>query len=195
MNGMMGGRGMDGGPGRGGGMPGMMRQMMSGNLPRGIEAAQLPDRDSDGAQLVVEYCGQCHGIPNPALHGAEDWPSVAERMFKRMAMMARGMGMGRMDVAAPSARERRAIVAYLRAHALTSVAPEEIPAPSSSGARGFEGVCARCHPLPDPTIHTPGEWPAVVARMRAHIRAMEEPRITDQQSREIVAYLQEVSAQ
>jgi cytochrome c5 len=43
------------------------------------------------------------------------------------------------------------------------------PSSSASGAQEFEHVCAKCHALPSPKLHTAAQWPPVVERMRRHL--------------------------
>jgi cytochrome c5 len=175
-----GGRGADRGM-----MRGMMDRMMA-NMPEGVPASALPDPGSRGARLVARYCSQCHGIPSPARQSAEDWEPTVRRMVDRMARMAR-MPMHRIEV--PSDEEEQVILAYLQAHALRAADPAELP-DGGPGARLFAEACSRCHALPDPVQHTPEEWPAVVARMRRHMREMGVAEVTDAQAAAIVAYLQ-----
>lgn len=42
---------------------------------------------------------------------------------------------------------------------------------SASGAKDFDHVCAKCHALPSPKLHTAAQWPQVVDRMRQHSAA------------------------
>ena len=58
--------------------------MLERILPPTFHAGQLPERGSPGAKLVVGYCVQCHNLPNPAMHHAQKWPSVVQRMVGRM---------------------------------------------------------------------------------------------------------------
>jgi cytochrome c5 len=81
-------------------------------LPQAMNQAALPDAQLPGARLLGSYCTQCHGLPNPALHSAEEWPAVAERMYGRMQLLSPA---GR--VRKPDAREFEAIVDYLQTHA------------------------------------------------------------------------------
>ncbi len=108
---------------RGGGMMNrdqmkeMMRGMMAEMLPSGIRPEDLPDRDSSGARLVARFCSQCHDIPSPALHTAQEWPQTASRMFSRMSMMS-GMPMMRgTGMEAPSTAQQKEIVEYLSRNA------------------------------------------------------------------------------
>ena len=58
--------------------------MLERILPPGFEAGMLPQPGSRGAQLELRYCVQCHNLPNPAMHQAEKWAPVVERMVVRM---------------------------------------------------------------------------------------------------------------
>lgn len=48
---------------------------------------------------------------------------------------------------------------------------EDLPDAESRGAKVLGLYCAQCHDLPDPRMHTPEEWEAVVARMEQHMQA------------------------
>lgn len=168
-------------------------------LPSGIPPEQLPAPESRGARLLADYCSQCHGIPSPRRHSAEDWEASARRMFRRMDHMEHMGGgmMGRMhgrrgDVRSPTAYERRAILAYLRDHAMASAEGEALPV--GEGRERFRTVCTRCHALPDPDQHTAEEWPAVVQRMRENMREMEVAEPSDEEAAAIVRYLQRAAA-
>jgi hypothetical protein len=110
--GMCGGRwqGMCGG--RWGGMTEGM--MMGGEMPRGVDPAQLPEPQSTGARLVNQYCAQCHGLPTPALHSAPGWSPVVGRMNARMQWMKQNSSMG---IVAPTPEELKAITEYMQTHA------------------------------------------------------------------------------
>jgi cytochrome c5 len=178
---------MPGGMMNGGGR-GMMQHMMPDMLPPGISPEDLPEPDSPGARLVARYCGQCHNIPSPAMHSAQEWPAVADRMFYRMSMMSGSMEM-MMNVEPPTAEERKTIVAYLRKYAQRSIPPEAIPFPDTQGAAQFKKSCSNCHALPDPGAHTAGEWPQIVERMQAHMRAMNKGEMSENEKKDIVNYL------
>ncbi len=173
-----------------------MRDMMGSQLPPGISPESLPAPDSDGAALVSRYCAQCHNLPSPALHTAEEWPVVAARMFQRMAGMAdrrHRLGMRRhmMSIQAPTGTERNAIVAYLSQHAIRPAAPHPPEAPETTEQTLFRETCSRCHALPHTASHTADEWPLVVERMRQNMETMRRPGISDQERDAIVRYLQE----
>lgn len=114
MAGMMGGGMMMGRDG----MKGMMKEMMGAQLPPGIDPRDLPEATSNGARLLGQYCIQCHEMPGPGMHTAEEWPRVVDRMNQRMQMIS-GRNMMRMmhDIKAPSDNELQSLVAYLQKHA------------------------------------------------------------------------------
>jgi len=197
---MMGGqRGMMGG-GMMKNMREMMQAMMSGVVPPpGIKPEDLPDPNSEGAKLTVKYCTQCHNLPSPLMHAADEWPGIAGRMFHRMAMMVEmgGKGMtgmmGMMNMKAPSTKEQDVMLAYLKKHSLMSIQPDAIPSPRTEGALLFAATCARCHVLPDPKQHTAQEWPQVVARMRKNMATMRKTVPDAATFRTITAFLQDAA--
>jgi cytochrome c5 len=149
--------------------------MLERILPPTFEAAQLPEPRSRGAQLTMRYCVQCHNLPNPAMHHAEKWPGIVERMVLRMqgrgnlgALMEQMMA----GVKAPSEEETGAIVGYLRTHAQKPLDPKLYPEVNRPSGEAFRLACNQCHVLPDPKRHTAAEWRAVVARMQENMEWM-----------------------
>jgi mono/diheme cytochrome c family protein len=149
--------------------------MLERILPPTFDASALPEPESAGARLTRRYCVQCHNLPNPAMHHAAKWPTIVERMVKRM----RGSGnMGPLmedmmaGVEAPSDAAQRTLVAYLRRHSQKPLDPARYPDVAEPGAEPFRLACSQCHVLPDPRRHTAREWPAVVARMQKNMQWM-----------------------
>lgn len=149
--------------------------MLERILPPTFHAARLPERQSNGAKLVVAYCVQCHNLPNPAMHHAEKWPSVVQRMVLRMegkgnmgTLMAEMMA----GVKAPAAEDTRAIIAYLQRHAQKPLDPARYPEVNQPSGEAFRLACNQCHVLPDPQRYTAAEWARVVARMRENMEWM-----------------------
>ena len=144
-------------------------------LPPTFERAQLPEPHSRGAKLTMQYCVQCHNLPNPAMHHAAKWPTIVERMVLRME----GKGnYGRLmfdmmaGVKAPGPGEADALVAYLQKHSQTPLDPRKIPEAYTPAGEPFRLACNQCHVLPDPKRHTAEEWRAVVARMQENMQWM-----------------------
>ena len=144
-------------------------------LPPTFEARQLPEPKSRGARITIQYCVQCHNLPNPAMHHAAKWRSIVERMVPRMegkgnmgTLMADMMA----GVKAPSPDEVKTIVAYLRKHAQKPLDPKKYPEAFTPAGESFRLACNQCHTLPDPQRYTAKEWPAVVARMQENMEWM-----------------------
>ena len=174
----------------GGGMNEMMREMMGGVLPPGIKSGDLPEPDSEGAKLLGRFCTQCHDLPSPLMHTADEWRTVAERMFKRTSMMSGMGGMGMMmRLEAPSERERQSILEFLTSHSLKPLGSLMVPEPETAGAALFIRVCSQCHGPPDIELHKAGEWKDVIERMRRNMRSMDKRGITDAEANEIAGYL------
>jgi cytochrome c5 len=174
--------------------------MLERILPPYFQPADLPERDSRGAQLVRQYCVQCHNLPNPAMHEAAKWKKVVDRMVDRMqgrgnmGVLMRDMMAG---VRAPTEDETKALVAYLRRNAQTPLDPAKYPDIDADAAKSFRLACQQCHVLPDPKRHTAAEWRGVVARMERNMSWMNrvvgskpDPREPQLRSDEIVEWLQ-----
>jgi len=149
--------------------------MLERILPPTFSPAQLPEPASEGARLTLRYCVQCHNLSNPAMHHAEKWPAIVDRMVLRM--QGRG-NMGTLmhemmaGVAAPTAEETRVIAAYLQKHAQAALDPALYPEVGRPSGEAFRVACNQCHVLPDPKRHTADEWPRVVARMQENMEWM-----------------------
>jgi cytochrome c5 len=165
-----------------GGMGGMMRGG-GAQLPE-LLPEQLPDPKSEGADLTVRYCAQCHNLPSPATHSAEEWREV---MDGYMSGHMRPHGM--MIIRQPMSEEQETLLQYLQQHALRTFSGPSLPEPGSPGAERYKTVCMGCHALPDPSLHTAVEWPAVVERMRRNMKVMGKPVINDTERNEISDYL------
>jgi cytochrome c5 len=154
--------------------------------PPGMTAADLPEANSKGAQLVGEYCGQCHNIPTPQMHSATDWPGIARRMWLRMELLP-----SMLQIKVPSAAERFTILDYLNTNAL-KVSGSTLP--PGAGREAFSQVCSQCHALPDPRVHSREDWATVYARMERNMERMKVPPPTREQTTDILLYLQTVAS-
>lgn len=154
--------------------------------PPGVTAADLPDPQSSGAQLVARYCAQCHELPSPAMHSATDWPSIVRRMWLRSEGLSSVLA-----VKVPTVGERFAVMEYLTANAL-KVSGANLPA--GQGRDAFSQVCSQCHALPDPRMHSREDWPTVYARMERNMERMKVGPPTRTQTSDILLYLQMVAS-
>ena len=168
----------------------MMRRMMRGLVPPpGVIPQTLPVPESEGARLLVRYCGQCHDLPSPRYKTANQWPAVFERMSARMQMMSRGGMMGRGRIEAPGAGEARSLLAYLQRHGMQPARAEELQVGAPADRAKFTVICAGCHVLPSPSLHPPEEWPSVVTRMMGNMQLMNRPQMTESQREAVVRFL------
>jgi hypothetical protein len=149
--------------------------MLERILPPTFDLAQLPAPKSRGARLAVQYCVQCHNLPNPAMHHAAKWPAIFDRMVLRM----KGKGnMGELmhemmaGVEAPTDEEAELLLAYLQKYSQRPLDPRKYPAVNLPEGQSFKLACQQCHVLPDPQRHKASEWPAVVARMEKNMEWM-----------------------
>ncbi len=136
-------------------------------MPPGLMPDQLPDAGGPGAVLMQGYCTQCHALPGPGRHSAEEWPHVLDRMLVLMDVADRFGGLLG-DVKTPASDERDQLRSYLELHALKPMAGT----PQGLGASAFESHCSACHVLPDPGQHSLEEWPAVLKRMQRNMSVM-----------------------
>lgn len=170
-----------------------MQQMTGDTLPIGVDSNQLPDPGSSGAKLLSRYCSQCHRIPSPRLHTAQEWPSILARMEERMGETgSRSMGM--MRVSSPSQGELEIMSSYLVANSMVGLDPQQLVEVTGIGADAFKEVCSTCHALPDPRQHTGNEWPAVVDRMTIHMRSLGRVVPNDPELKQVVTFLQSNAA-
>ena len=175
--------------------------MLERIIPPYMEPSRLPEPESAGARLTAKYCVQCHNLASPAMHHAEKWPAIVERMLPRM----RGRGnMGPVmlqmmaDLEAPTVQETAILTAYLQRHAQVRASADSLPEAGRTTAwNSYVQACGQCHVLPDPRRHTRSEWPAVVARMERNMAWMNRvsgsqrnPREPQYRTEDIVAYLQ-----
>jgi len=141
-------------------------------LPPTFDAKKLPEPGSAGAVLTMQYCVQCHNLPNPAMHHAAKWPTIVERMVLRMEGKGNyGKLMFEMmaGVKAPSPEEMRTLVAYLQRNGQKPLDARKYPDAFTAEGEPFRLACRQCHVLPDPKRYTAEEWPAVVSRMQENM--------------------------
>lgn len=146
-------------------------RMLRRILPPGPKVGDLPEPDSPGARALARYCVQCHYLPSPAMHTAQNWPRIVRRMNWRMQGKG-NLGTVMKDmmegVEVPSEAELDALNSYLARFAQKPIDRGRYNLESGDG-RAFDLACSQCHSLPDPKRHTAAEWPEVVERMKRHL--------------------------
>lgn len=76
--------------------------------PQPVSSNSYPAPGSPGARLLMDRCSHCHAPPQPAVHGADEWPGVVYRMQNHMVRR----GYETFDEA-----ERKTLLDYLGEHA------------------------------------------------------------------------------
>jgi len=82
----------------------MMRGGMMGSPSNSTGGDSDSNDNSQGHQVVTHYCAQCHALPSPSQHAADQWPAVVSRMEYYMRQQGRRV---------PTADETKAIEEYL----------------------------------------------------------------------------------
>ena len=154
-------------------------------MPPGLMPNQLPDAGGPGAALMQGYCTQCHALPGPGRHSAEEWPQVLDRMLVLMDVAGRFGGLLG-NVKTPSFDERNQLRSYLELHALKPMART----PQGVGASAFESHCSGCHVLPDPARYNHVDWSSLIKRMQHNMEVMKYPPPSADIMMQIQLYLQ-----
>jgi cytochrome c2 len=75
-----------------------------------IDAAKYPDLNTQAGQAFSAICMQCHALPDPRQHTAQEWPAVVGRMRGNMTTMGKIV---------PDETTTEEIIDFLRRHGLT----------------------------------------------------------------------------
>ncbi|MCW8830173.1 MAG: hypothetical protein OQK32_01505, partial [Gammaproteobacteria bacterium] len=134
-------------------------------------------------------CTQCHALPGPGRHTAEEWPDVLDRMFVLMDMADRFGGLLG-NVKTPSFVEREQLRDYLILYALK---PLKI-APQGVGYNAFENYCGDCHALPDMSQYNHLDKSSLLKRMQRNMEVMKYASPPSAVMMQIQLYLQENSS-
>ena len=65
---------------------------------------------------------------------------------------------------------------------------------SSKEENEYHRVCASCHALPNPQVHTASQWPQVVSQMQQYISSYGMPQPDQQTLHDIEDYLEDHAA-
>lgn len=154
-------------------------------MPPGLSVDLLPDTKGNGASLMQKYCTQCHELPGPGRHTAEEWSPVLERMLTLMDVANRFGGLLG-EIKKPSKEEREQLQLYLSRHGLKPLKKT----PRGLGAIAFENHCSACHATPDPSQYNHDNWPKLLKRMQRNMAVMKYPPPSSEVMLQIQHYLQ-----
>lgn len=162
-------------------------------IPKGMTAAGLPQSESRGASVLLIYCAQCHDLPTPSMHSAQEWHEVLKRMEKHIQSRRGGM-LAR--VLMPPEKDWKVLDEYLSRFSQKPLSPEKLALLQqqadwdSKESRSFQATCGQCHAIPDPAQHSAREWPRVVLRMKNNIRSAKIAVPDNETTEQIITYLQ-----
>lgn len=169
----------------------------TGLPPRQFEREDLPDSDAMGAGLLNVYCVQCHWLPSPQMHSADEWEILMRRMTLRSRLLAhRAEGehiperftAGAQFKVVPTPAHHDSLLAYLKRNALPVVEPERLP--DTRAADLYVDRCTVCHETPSPRAHTESGWEPVLDRMQQNMRLMGVDTLSRDEKRRIWNFLQ-----
>lgn len=180
----------------------LVASLGAGLPPEDYRRAELPESGSHAVALLEAYCVQCHWIPSPEMHSAQEWPILIRRMEMRSRTLQKRLRgemaervMGEMMMAGmghsivPSAAEQDTILRYVQRNALPVVDRESLG--ESEGATLYADVCTRCHQTPDPAAHTVEEWrDEVIPRMQSNMVRMGLEQLTSAERRSVMEFLE-----
>lgn len=164
----------------------IMQRTTADVLPPGIDPSLLPEPKSKSARLLQRYCTQCHYLPGPGRHTAEEWPVVIERMKTRFDMHRQMMG----GIAVPTESESKTLTDYLQTYAQKPIDVTRYSDLDTMTGQSFITTCSLCHVTPDPKQHTAQEWPAVVRRMQKHMFTMRKTVADEATLKHVLKFLQ-----
>lgn len=181
----------------------MVSSVGTGLPPSDFSREDLPEPDSRAAALLETYCTQCHGLPTPQMHAADEWPILVRRMLARAVTLEHRMGgtategllsdlmmAGMARSVVPTPADQDTLLAYVQEHALPTASEAEVP--EGELGRIVTRNCAICHEVPDPDAHTVEEWEQeVVPRMQTNMARMSLPTLTEEEQSRILGWLRE----
>ena len=139
-------------------------------IPKGMIPEDLPDANARGATVLTLYCTQCHDLPTPYMHTANEWPAILQRMSKHTQDIRRGSGM-MTHIMMPPEKDWNILQAYLTEHALTPIVSADYADLGSVEGQSFLRLCSQCHAAPSPASHSRKQWPRIVLRMKSNMKA------------------------
>lgn len=159
-----------------------------GGLMPDLELADLPDSSGAEANMLFNYCSQCHNAPGPGMRTAKQWATIYWDMYWRMHMMNAQFD----NFMVLNYNDSKLLFQYLQKHALKSIRSNQVK-PHLDGMQEYQRTCMQCHDLPDPEAYPNGQWDSLVVRMRRHMESMGKVVPDHEQITRIILYLKHAS--
>lgn len=161
-------------------------------IPFSSAADKLPDSQSKGAKLYANYCSQCHNLPSPRMHSADEWPLRFEKMMDHVRLIAgtsaRYKAGDSSSVKMPAYTEKEEIVSYLGKNGFREL-PANSPLLGEPQAFNVLWYCSVCHAVPEPEQFPADEWGNIVDRMNNYRRKQGRDEMSDADRKAIVNFL------
>jgi len=152
----------------------------------GIDKKKLPEANSRAVELYDSACAFCHELPDPESHDAMEWEFVVDRMEELIVELKEREK--RVDVPWNS-EIKKEILAYLERYAFQGMNPDDLPDSPEKGAKIFKEVCAACHTLHNPSMHSLLVWEYVISKMQHFQKDMGMPFMTEGEVEALLEYL------
>lgn len=153
-------------------------------IPGGLTEDKLPDPQSKGAMLFASYCSQCHNLPSPRMHSADDWPMRFEKMMDHAMLMAGTSP----DVKIPVDKEKEEIISYLGKNGFKAL-PADAPLLREPQAFNVVWFCSACHAVPDPSQFPAKEWGKIVDRMNSYRKKQGREEMSNSDMKAVINFL------
>jgi mono/diheme cytochrome c family protein len=180
----------------------MISSIGVGLPPNDFQPEDLPEPGSRGAGLLQVYCIQCHWLPTPQMHSAEEWPILVRRNLLRMEQLNVRLGgplttglvgetvmTGYENPEIPSPADVDTLLAYLQRYSLPVAEPGELT--PGAGRELFIRKCSVCHETPSPRAHTATGWDRLIGEMQAIMAISNVEPLSNNELDAISAYLRE----
>jgi len=179
----------------------MISSIGGGLPPAEFGPESLPEPESRNALLLQAYCVQCHSLPTPRMHAAEEWPLLMRRMLMRVRTLENRLGgpiteaiAGEMALEGtrvtilPSPAELDTLLTYLQENALPVVDPAELG--MGPEVELYVQKCSICHETPDPAAIPTAERQTLLARMQANMVVSDITPLTPSEFGRVSAFVE-----
>lgn len=78
--------------------------------------AEFQDVNDTRTHLLIKVCVQCHDVPSPKAHRAQEWPTVVSEMLRQLKAKQRANPLAQLWII-PNEEETEKIIAYLSEYA------------------------------------------------------------------------------
>ncbi len=86
----------------------MIIRYLQDNALKALDKSTISSLDANGYDAFEKVCSRCHDLPDPSIFTKSEWPQVMQKMISNMKEM---------EVAPPSADEKKAILEFLQNNA------------------------------------------------------------------------------